>query len=261
MMRKFIKTTLKIYHVFIVHDVVVEMESFREKKHIIKIQTKEIRKECISILNFVFNIRFTMIYWKSAEKGCLNACQKYKYWNMNVINNGRNHKCNFCFAHRWWNIQVRCKSIYTNANVWGGITNDCGLFSNHTLPNSILTQKNNVYMHCNHILCLIWYDPTWFRCSSRFFHFISLLIRIGSIAWKLRFRIKICNNNEIHTEKSVNKPIAIVIASIFKRFFSFADWLRRNLIKRWNESIYNRLHCLYNDHFYWPMIELLHDYR
>lgn len=185
-----LKPLLKIDHVFIVHDVVVEMESFREKKHIIKIQTKEIRKECISILNFVFNIRFTMIYWKSAEKGCLNACQKYKYWNMNVINNGRNHKCNFCFAHRWWNIQVRCKSIYTNANVWGGITNDCGLFSNHTLPNSILTQKNNVYMHCNHILCLIWYDPTWFRCSSRFFHFISLLIRIGSIAWKLRFRIK-----------------------------------------------------------------------
>lgn len=34
------------------------------KKTIIKIQTKGIRKECTSILNFVFNIRFTMIYWK-----------------------------------------------------------------------------------------------------------------------------------------------------------------------------------------------------
>lgn len=80
------KPLLKIDHVFIVHDVVVEMESFWEKKTIIKIQTKGIRKECTSILNFVFNIRFTMIYWKkNVEKSCLNACQKYKYWNMNVI--------------------------------------------------------------------------------------------------------------------------------------------------------------------------------
>lgn len=163
---------------------------------------------------------------------------------MNVINNGKNHKCNFYFADRCLNIQVRCKSIYTNANVWGGINNDWGSFSNHTLPNSILTQKNNVYMHCNHIIMFDMIQSDLILVFIEIF-FISLLIRIESIAWKLRFRIKICNDNEIYTEKSVNKPIAIAIASIFKCFFSFANWLlRRNLIMQWNESIY-AVSCLY----------------
>lgn len=76
MMRKFIKTTFKNWSRIHSAWCCCWNGILSRKKHIIKIQTKEIRKECISILNFVFNIRFTMIYWKKCRKKLLKRLPK-----------------------------------------------------------------------------------------------------------------------------------------------------------------------------------------